>query len=43
LRSGVEARHHAGQALGVRLSLEQIFLNIVGGGRQAVPELSWLE
>ena len=26
-----------------KLSLEQIFLEIVGGERAAVPELSWLE
>ena len=39
LRSGVSARHDDGQ----KLSLEQIFLEIVGGERAAVPELSWLE
>jgi len=39
LRSGVSSRHDAGQ----KLSLEQIFLEIVGGERAAVPELSWLE
>lgn len=39
LRSGVAARHGSGQTL----SLEQIFLDIVGGERQASPELSWLE
>ncbi|HEV2425681.1 MAG TPA: ABC transporter ATP-binding protein [Terriglobia bacterium] len=39
LRSGVEARHDAGQ----KASLEQIFLDIVGGERSAAPELSWLE
>lgn len=43
LRSGVEARHHAGRDPGARLSLEQIFLDIVGGERRAAPELSWLE
>lgn len=43
LRSGVEARHHAGRDPGARLSLEQIFLDIVGGEREAPPELSWLE
>jgi len=43
LRSGVEAHHYAGQAPGVRLSLEQIFLDIVGGERQAAPEFSWLK
>jgi len=35
----VSSRHDAGQ----KLSLEQIFLEIVGGERAAVPELSWLE
>jgi ABC-2 type transport system ATP-binding protein len=39
LRSGVAARHQSGQ----RLTLEQIFLDIVGGERQIAPELSWLE
>ena len=39
LRSGVSARRDDGQ----KLSLEQIFLEIVGGERAAVPELSWLE
>jgi len=39
LRSGVEARHDGGQ----KASLEQIFLDIVGGERTAAPELSWLE
>jgi hypothetical protein len=39
LRSGVSARRGDGQ----KLSLEQIFLDIVGGERAAVPELSWLE
>jgi ABC-2 type transport system ATP-binding protein len=39
LRAGVEARHDGGQ----KASLEQIFLNIVGGERAAAPELSWLE
>ena len=43
LRSGVEARHRAGTEGRGRLSLEQIFLEIVGGERQAAPELSWLE
>jgi ABC-2 type transport system ATP-binding protein len=43
LRSGVEARHHAGRDPGARVSLEQIFLDIVGGERRAAPELSWLE
>jgi ABC-2 type transport system ATP-binding protein len=39
LRAGVSARRGDGQ----KLSLEQIFLEIVGGERAAVPELSWLE
>ena len=45
LRSGVAERHHASGEGGVEveLSLEQIFLDIVGGERQAAPELSWLE
>jgi ABC-2 type transport system ATP-binding protein len=43
LRSGVEARHHAGLEPGGRLSLEQIFLDIVGGEREIPAELSWLE
>jgi ABC-2 type transport system ATP-binding protein len=43
LRSGVQARHQTVPSAGVRFSLEQIFLDIVGGERQAAPELSWLE
>lgn len=39
LRSGVEARQDGGQ----KASLEQIFLDIVGGERAPAPELSWLE
>lgn len=39
LRSGVAGRHDDGQSL----SLEQIFLDIVGGEREAPAELSWLE
>lgn len=39
LRSGVEGRHDGGQ----KASLEQIFLDIVGGEHAAAPELSWLE
>ena len=39
LRAGVSAQREDGQ----KLSLEQIFLEIVGGERAAVPELSWLE
>ncbi len=39
LRSGVAARHENGPSL----SLEQIFLELVGGERRATAELSWLE
>jgi ABC-2 type transport system ATP-binding protein len=39
LRSGVAARHEDGKSL----SLEQIFLDLVGGEHQAPAELSWLE
>jgi len=39
LRSGVAARQDGGQ----KASLEQIFLDIVGGERVAARELSWLE
>jgi len=47
LRCGVAARHHArgetgGEAAG-GLSLEEVFLDLVGGEREAAPELSWLE
>ncbi len=45
LRAGAESRRAdvpAGESEG-RLSLEHIFLDIVGGGRQASQELSWLE
>jgi len=42
LRSGVAARHEDG-ADGQKASLEQIFLDIVGGERAMAPELSWLE
>ena len=44
LRAGVEARTHAGDqpvTPGEKLTLEQIFLRIVGGTRPA-EELSWL-
>jgi ABC-2 type transport system ATP-binding protein len=43
LRSGVAARHAAGASDGDKASLEQIFLDIVGGERSEAPELSWLE
>ena len=46
LRAGVEARRpvaaSASSAPGEKLSLEQIFLDIIGGTRQAEQELSWL-
>jgi ABC-2 type transport system ATP-binding protein len=42
LRSGVAARHERGSD-GQKASLEQIFLDIVGGERAVTPELSWLE
>src|SRR5579864_9335668 len=47
LRCGVAARHRArgetgGEAAG-GLSLEEVFLDLVGGEREAAPELSWLE
>jgi len=42
LRSGVGARHDNGSD-GQKASLEQIFLDIVGGERTLAPELSWLE
>ena len=43
LRSGVASRHHGGGEAGGKLTLEQIFLEIVGGEPEAAPELSWLE
>jgi ABC-2 type transport system ATP-binding protein len=47
LRAGVEAQTPAGsdngvQPSGEKLTLEEIFLRIVGGGRPADQELSWL-
>ena len=45
LRAGVEAQTPAGSgngSSGERMTLEEIFLHIVGGTRQADPELSWL-
>jgi ABC-2 type transport system ATP-binding protein len=46
LRAGIEAQHEAlpgaPVAPGDKLTLEQIFLNIVGGSRSAAEELSWL-
>jgi ABC-2 type transport system ATP-binding protein len=49
LRAGVEAQTPAGSGDGVRsasgekLTLEQLFLRIVGGTRRTEQELSWLE
>jgi ABC-2 type transport system ATP-binding protein len=40
LRAGVEAR--TGHAEGAKLTLEELFLEIVGGSREAEQELSWL-
>jgi len=42
LRAGVESRGGVETAPGARLTLEQIFLEIVGGERAAAQELSWL-
>ena len=47
LRAGVEAQTPAGsgdgaQSSGEKLTLEQIFLRIVGGSRHSEQELSWL-
>jgi ABC-2 type transport system ATP-binding protein len=42
LRAGMEARRTGGES-GEKLTLEQIFLDIVGGTRPAEKELSWLE
>jgi ABC-2 type transport system ATP-binding protein len=42
LRSGVEAQMHEGSAGGEKLTLEEIFLRVVGGTREANQELSWL-
>jgi ABC-2 type transport system ATP-binding protein len=38
LRSGVVAGNHAGE----RMTLEEFFLQTVGGSRSAAQELSWL-
>jgi len=48
LRAGVEAQTHTGSgdgtaASGEKLTLEQLFLRIVGGDRRPEQELSWLE
>jgi hypothetical protein len=49
LRAGVEAQAAvppvagtAGNSLGEKLTLEQIFLRTVGGSRSSGQELSWL-
>jgi len=45
LRAGVEAQAPAGsngQPTGEKLTLEEIFLRVVGGTRRAEQELSWL-
>jgi ABC-2 type transport system ATP-binding protein len=45
LRAGVQAQTPANSGNGVsdeKLTLEQIFLSIVGGSRRAEHELSWL-
>jgi len=48
LRAGVEAQTPAGSGEGApssgeKLTLEQLFLRIVGGDRRPEQELSWLE
>jgi ABC-2 type transport system ATP-binding protein len=48
LRAGVEAQTSAGSGndaprSGEKLTLEQLFLRIVGGDRRPEQELSWLE
>jgi ABC-2 type transport system ATP-binding protein len=44
LRAGIEARQEAaGAAAGGKMTLEEIFLNVVGGNRQTEQELKWLE
>jgi ABC-2 type transport system ATP-binding protein len=47
LRAGVEAQTHADPATGSdssgqKLTLEEIFLRVVGGSRPVEQELSWL-
>jgi len=42
LRAGVAARHSATSSGDGRLTLEQIFLDIVGGRRESERELTWL-
>jgi ABC-2 type transport system ATP-binding protein len=48
LRAGIEARQGAAEpsaasVAGEKMTLEQIFLNVVGGTRQREQELTWLE
>jgi len=42
LRSGVQAQVHSEGADNSKLTLEEIFLRVVGGSREANQELSWL-
>ena len=42
LRAGIEARQGAAASSNGKLTLEQIFLDIVGGSREAERELTWL-
>src|SRR5882762_9901672 len=42
LRSGVQAQVHDQASDGAKLTLEEIFLRVVGGSREANQELSWL-
>jgi len=45
LRAGVDAQATSGESLhstGEKLTLEEIFLRVVGGERRAEQELSWL-
>lgn len=42
LRAGIEARQGAAASSDGKLTLEQIFLDIVGGSREAGRELTWL-
>jgi len=42
LRAGIEARQGTAASSDGKLTLEQIFLDIVGGSREAERELTWL-
>ena len=42
LRAGIEARQGTAASTDGKLTLEQIFLDIVGGSREAERELTWL-